>query len=263
MTKVAVITPCFNAGGFIGECIASVEKSVTLGIIEVKHIIVDDGSTDGTREILQGMDRPQLKRIFLDNNYGPGYARNAGWQSAGADYIFFLDADDVLFANSLRYLVGMAEETGSPWVYGDFVRGDERGRYLVGEDYYGWQFKSAGAGLYSMYTGRHFFQQNSLYLKRILEEAGGFDSQLAMAEDFDLATRLLLAGHLPKHVRGPLYMHRYHTQNLSQEHLADPRHHWKDVANLYRKHCRAFKKVLSVKQTKEVERWAELGGLNL
>ena len=251
MKRVCVITPSFNAEKYIGECVESVTASVTLDKFQVEHIIVDDGSTDGTREIVQGMNRSGLTTIFLEKNAGQSKARNVGLKATDSDYVFFLDADDVLFSNSLRYLF----ETGEKWAYGDFLRGDESGKYEVGKDYYGWEFKNCEQVLYSMYTGWHFFQQNSLYDRKMLLGIDGFDENLKMAEDFDLATRLLLMGILPQHISGPLYMHRNHARNLSVSHRAHPESHKSDVRKIYEKYKTKIQTAVGAKQVFAIEQW--------
>jgi len=252
MTRVSVITPAFNAALFIKECVQSVAASVTLGRFEVEQIVVEDGSTDSTKNLLQNMAQPRLKMVYLDKNSGQSLARNAGVTASQGDYLFFLDADDVLFGSSLLRLVTTARRRRAAWVYGDFVRGDAQMRYSVGEDYYGWQFRNPESVLEAMYTGKHFFQQCSLYGREVFDRVGGFDPELRMAEDFELATKLLLAGVLPGYIPGPLYMHRNHGSNLSVEHAADRERHRQDVARLYAKYQHQIKAAVGGTGTRRI-----------
>jgi len=94
---VSVIIPTYNSGRFIAEAIQSVlEQSYQNHQI----IVVDDGSTDTTREVLKKF-RHHIKYVY-QMNLGPSAARNAGIKIAKGDYICFLDADDLWTANKLE-----------------------------------------------------------------------------------------------------------------------------------------------------------------
>jgi len=92
---VSVVIPCYNCASTIERAVHSV-MSQTLPPAEV--ILVNDGSTDSTLRELQRLrdiySERNVKIIDLGNNYGPGHARNAGWESSTQPYIAFLDADD-------------------------------------------------------------------------------------------------------------------------------------------------------------------------
>ena len=88
--KFSVIVPAFNAARTIARCISSVPA-------EAELIVVDDGSIDRhalVREIRE--TRPETRVILLEENRGPGHARNAGLDAATGEWIIWLDADDEL-----------------------------------------------------------------------------------------------------------------------------------------------------------------------
>ena len=89
--KLSVVVPVFNERPTIAEIIRRV-RGVDVGL-DKEIIVVDDGSTDGTREILQGLALPELKIIFLERNQGKGAALRAGFAEAGGDIILVQDAD--------------------------------------------------------------------------------------------------------------------------------------------------------------------------
>jgi len=260
MITISVITPCYNAALFVGDCIDSVQNSFTNQEFQIEHILVDDCSTDETMstvQTIQALPAPNhaIQFIHQATHRGASAARNAGVAVAQGKYVFFLDADDVIFANSLRYLFEIAEKTASRWVYGDFIRGDDQLKYLTGQDYFGWKFESVAELLTSMYTGHHFFQQNSFFLKEALSDVQGFTEDLAMAEDFDLATKLLLKDILPIYLPGPLYMHRFHAHNASTIHLTQPDKHRQDIAKLFHQYQPALKKKVTTQQFLEIEKY--------
>lgn len=93
IASVSIITPCYNHGNYLDECIKSV-LSQTMPVLE--HIIVDDGSTEiATLERLNRLEKEGLA-VLRQENRGPSAARNAGIGVARGDYIVSLDADDVL-----------------------------------------------------------------------------------------------------------------------------------------------------------------------
>jgi len=97
--KISIITPVYNCQSYIGEAIKSV-LSQTYDDWEL--IIVDDGSTDNTPEVVSIY---QDEIIYLrQSNSGEGAARNAGLSIAKGDYLLFLDADDLLLPNNLETL---------------------------------------------------------------------------------------------------------------------------------------------------------------
>ena len=89
MTTVSCIIPVFNGERFIGEAIASVRAQEGN---RVQLIVVDDGSTDSTREVVKAIDSEVL--LLTQPNAGACAARNHGMRFAKGDFIAFLDADD-------------------------------------------------------------------------------------------------------------------------------------------------------------------------
>ena len=117
--KLSVIIPCFNAGQYLVQAVASVREQQASFSLITEIIVIDDGSTDGCVEHLQGSD---LKILHQDHQ-GASAARNYGMKEATGDYLLFLDADDVLVNDAIELLyqklmqkentavaLGMAEE---------------------------------------------------------------------------------------------------------------------------------------------------------
>lgn len=86
--KISVILPAYNAGKYIGEALQSIINQ-TVPVYEI--IVVDDGSTDHTKEIVS--DFPA--RYIYQTNKGTAAALNAGIEQSSGDYLAFLDADDI------------------------------------------------------------------------------------------------------------------------------------------------------------------------
>lgn len=94
---ISVIIPVFNCREYIGEAIESV-LGQTFPPMEI--IVVDDGSTDGTHEVVNKY-KPRIKYIHQPNQ-GAAKARNTGVQESGGDYLAHLDADDVWLKEKLK-----------------------------------------------------------------------------------------------------------------------------------------------------------------
>ena len=104
--RVSVIMPIYNAVDYLAEAIDSVLRQT---IAEIELICVDDGSTDGSFEIIkkkQAMDK--RIRIVTENNAGPSVARNKGLVRARGEYVIFLDADDFFEPTLLERLYNLA-----------------------------------------------------------------------------------------------------------------------------------------------------------
>jgi glycosyltransferase involved in cell wall biosynthesis len=101
MPKVSVIIPTYNRGYIVGEAIESV-LSQTFDDFEI--MVVDDGSTDNTRNVVNFINDNRIK-YFYKNNGGVSSARNMGLDKAAGEYIAFLDSDDLWPENYLQTMV--------------------------------------------------------------------------------------------------------------------------------------------------------------
>ncbi|WP_139892152.1 CDP-glycerol glycerophosphotransferase family protein [Bacillus sp. D386] len=106
--KVSVITPVYNVEEYIEETLESLVKQ-TLSPIEI--IMIDDGSSDKSAEIIKCYQKKHANIIYLkQNNAGPGTARNTGLDIAKGEYISFVDSDDILPTDALENLYEAAIE---------------------------------------------------------------------------------------------------------------------------------------------------------
>lgn len=119
--KLSVVIPCYNELHTIGELLKRAQ-AVDLGEIEREFIIVDDGSTDGTRELLRQLDADESVRVLLhESNRGKGAAMRTGIQAATGDVILVQDAD--LEYDPVDYPALLAPfSDGADVVYGSRLR---------------------------------------------------------------------------------------------------------------------------------------------
>lgn len=106
--KISIIVPVYQAEKYLQECLQSL---LNQSIDEYEIICIDDGSTDSSAEIIHKLQQnaPNLK-YFYQNNQGVSAARNRGIELANGKYIMFVDSDDTIKKNCLRYLYRKAEQ---------------------------------------------------------------------------------------------------------------------------------------------------------
>jgi glycosyltransferase involved in cell wall biosynthesis len=128
--KLSIIMPVFNERHTIREIVARV-LSVDLGPIERELVIVDDGSTDGTREILKELDRPPVRVFLQEPNKGKGSAVARGFRESAGDLLVIQDADleynPAEYPNILRPIL----DGDADVVYGSRFLGSPRGHRVL------------------------------------------------------------------------------------------------------------------------------------
>lgn len=133
MVRVSVVIPTYNVENYIRETLECFLKQ-TLRDIEI--IVVDDGSTDRTREILREMrEKDNRISVYEQENQGAGIARNYGLEHATGKYVYFFDGDDYCESDFLNKVVDKAEKTGADIVVFDYYRVDQktkRKKYYTG-----------------------------------------------------------------------------------------------------------------------------------
>lgn len=107
--KVSIVIPVYNVEAYLRTCLNSICRQTLEGI---EAIVVNDGSTDGSAEILAEYEEnyPELFRIFHIENHGVSYARNFGVEQAVGEYILFVDSDDFIESNMCELLYKKAAE---------------------------------------------------------------------------------------------------------------------------------------------------------
>jgi len=236
-----VITPTHQRADLLPEAIASVRATTTAPLdIQWEHLLYETGSSDHTADVLTqaaAQPGPAVRYWQHPELQRPGWGRNALVAEAQNDtWIVPLDDDDIMLQRTLfHYADEIQRHPGRPWLVADFLRTDEQRRYLPGEDYYAWQFESPRQMLQAVFRAENFIQGNVCYSRALFDEVGGYDAELAMAEDLDLYVRFLLAGHLPVVCPHISHLHRFHTHNVSIGVDADK--HRADLQQIYAKYA--------------------------
>jgi len=213
-----VIIPAYNADKFIKDALESVFAQ---NYEPLEIIVVDDGSTDSTAEIVKGFQNSGRTLLYLyQENAGPSRARNVGIRASRGEFITFLDADDLWTPMKLQRQVDFIESNNEAnLVFGDMQVFDYEGCIIDsaftkhGHPPCDEQGKVVDA--FHHLLQRNFVSTATVLLRKdTLNETGYFDEKLWYAEDYDLWLRFSLKFDLfcmPEIFR----LKRMHDRNLS------------------------------------------------
>src|ERR1043166_276246 len=185
MSTVSVIIPAYNYARFLREAIDSV-LAQTRPALEV--IVVDDGSTDATPEVLSAYgDRI---RVLRQKNAGVAAARNAGIAAARGDSVAFLDSDDAWYPRKLELqMQRFAEQPELGLVHCGAETIDSQGRTLAMTT--GGMEGHVAEAMLRLDREVIMPQGSSIVVpKRVAEEIGGYDVRLPPSEDWDFCYRI-------------------------------------------------------------------------
>ena len=116
--SISVIIPCYNSESTISRCLDSIFNQTEL---PDEIIIIDDNSNDKTLseiELSKEKSPLKIKTLKNDENKGPGYCRNKGWEAAESAYIAFLDSDDVWVKDKIKIQKKLLTELNYPEILG-------------------------------------------------------------------------------------------------------------------------------------------------
>ncbi len=117
--KVTVVIPAYNVEKYVEECLNSI---VNQTLREIQIVCVNDGSTDGTLSILESFaEKDGRIKVLSQENSGQSTARNRGLSEAEGEYVYFMDADDILENNALEEVYAAAKKNDLDIVYFDGI----------------------------------------------------------------------------------------------------------------------------------------------
>lgn len=183
---ISVIVPAYNAAGTLGECLAALlEQSIPWSDYEV--IVVDDGSTDNTQEVITGYG----VLLLAQPNQGPGAARNLGVSQARGEIVLFTDADCVPVREWVEEMIKPFAEPGVVAVKGAYRTRQKTllARFIQAE--FAERYALLERERYVDFVDSH----SAAYRKADFLAAGGFDPDFRLSEDVDLSYRLSRQGY--------------------------------------------------------------------
>jgi len=185
MLRYAAVIPAHNEADYIAGAIESV-LAQSLPAEEI--IVVDDGSVDGTNEVAGRF--PGVDVLRHAQCLGPSQARNTGFRRTSCEWIAFLDADDRWYPEKVERQAEVGHATGAGLVYcGTRVVWQDSPKTLEIKAASFRRHRNLCRGLltYNCITGSG---SGVLVRRDLLEKVGGFDTNLAVSEDWDMWLRL-------------------------------------------------------------------------
>ncbi len=216
---VSVIMAVHNGQEYLKEAIGSI-LAQTLTHMEL--IIINDASTDGTREILEQIADERVQVIHLEKNRGAASALNLGIEHAKGKWIAIHDADDISHPHRLKKQLSYLSEHPDAVAVGSFIecihgreksapqhnlRGLEK---LINRVQSGEEIK---AELYKTCPLTH---GTMVFARKAFKELGKYDPDLRISYDYDLWTRLVTRGKIEK-IPEILYKYRVHGDSLTSK----------------------------------------------
>jgi len=225
MVKISVVIASFNCEEFICDAIESVLHQT---FKDYEIIVIDDGSTDNTKNILEPYILKGEIKYFYQPNGGLPHARNTGISKASGEYILILDADDALMPDTMSETIRSIADNHEKWVIVDVLRienGHEeiRRAVLPGHDD---PFMDIFKGVAKI--------RAILFEKKTLQGIGNYDPEQKIYEDVDLHIRLSKKKVPFAYAGKPLYRYQIRQGSLTKK--DNIRRNLYYLERIYRKH---------------------------
>jgi glycosyltransferase involved in cell wall biosynthesis len=184
---ISVIIPTYNRPNYLTTAIESVLRQ-TSPPLEI--IIVDDGSSDGTEQIIKTMISAIPIRFMRQSNQGPSAARNLGVSRAQADWVAFLDDDDLWYPDKLSVVIKhIARNPRETFFYSRLDCIDRSGRYSSSAPL---RHDELSQMLFGVHPAA--YPSTVVVRKDVYMRVGGFDVSLRIGEDLEFYARMLEHG---------------------------------------------------------------------
>jgi glycosyltransferase involved in cell wall biosynthesis/GR25 family glycosyltransferase involved in LPS biosynthesis len=218
--QFSVYIPAFNTARYIREC---VESALAQTYDDFEVVIVDDGSTDGTSDVLESFRRDPRVRLITRANGGIGAASNSALRACRGEYVVQLDSDDVLRSNALATVAShLARHPEIECLYTKYSLIDQNGTALGP----GWS--PSRFDRYENLVGMSVPHMR-VFRRALYHRAGGFDESIVNAVDYDFYLKLSEVAHI-HFLDADLYLYRVHgTQTSTAQGGLQIRNHKKVV----------------------------------
>jgi glycosyltransferase involved in cell wall biosynthesis len=207
---VSVVMPVHNGVDYIGQAIESV---LIQSYPRFELIIVDDGSTDATRDVVAGFKDERIRYVHKANG-GPSSARNLGIKEAIGQYIMPLDADDMMTPDFIvKHLQEFQRDPEADLVYCDVLLIDTDGKPIKLMEKP--EYQDRRYMVRDLFRAGHPIIPFRLGIRRsVFDKIGLYDESLTVAEDYDMIRRFVKAGLNAWHLAEPLHLRRMHAGSL-------------------------------------------------
>ena len=202
---ISVMMPVYNASAYIEKSITSILNQT---FQDFELLIVNDGSTDNSEEIIHSFMDPRI-RYFYQDNRGVGSARNIALQASRGEFLAFQDADDISLPHRLQTLYRNFFSAEVGIVHSDMLlinSADNVIGYLISRQIEPqmvmWQIMARGTP----------FNNPSMMVRKKVFGTKKFNEELTIGEDTDIVSSIAV-GCYSIHISEPLYLYRRHENN--------------------------------------------------
>lgn len=204
--KVSIVTISYNQGEFLERAIRSV---IEQDYGDIEYIIVDPGSTDGSRDIIERY-RSRLAKVIFEPDKGPADGLNKGFAHATGEIFGYINADDAYLPGAFKKMADVFHNFPSvDIIYGWGYIVDRNSRIIR-------RFRSTPFNLWrSIYGGVWVMQQSTFFKKRAFFDVGGFNVNNRTSWDFELLLDLGLLGKKFKLIRDYWSIFTIHESSIS------------------------------------------------
>lgn len=208
MAKVSILTAAYNHVRFVRQ---SIESGLSQTYQDIEHVVVDDGSTDGTEDVARSF-KDRLVYIRQDNR-GAHAALNRAIHTSSGEYISLLDSDDVWLPNKLeRQMKALEQFPDAGLIYSLAYMIGPEGELLRNGEPIGKAISNPQRVFEELVLESCIPTLTVVVRRRCIEEVGLFDESLKALSDWDLWLRIAAKWPVVC-VAEPLAMHRVHEQN--------------------------------------------------
>ena len=188
MGRISVIIPTYNRADLLTESIKAIQNQ-TYAVYEI--IVVDDGSTDGTRAAVSAL--PGSIKYVYQPNAGKAVALNNGLNHCSGDYIWICDDDDLTLPRAAELLVnGLNSSSSAGFAFGRYKRfstNPRTGEQQISEPVY-WPDLKSKSFLVGLLLDCFIFQNACLVRREALDAVGPFRTDLIRSQDYEMTIRL-------------------------------------------------------------------------
>lgn len=182
--QISVLMPVYNGERFIGK---AVESILNQSFTDYELIIIDDGSTDTSINILELFRDSRIRLIRNESNWGLIKSRNRGISESRGKYVAFLDCDDIALRHRLEIQYEFLEENPGYDLVGSWIALiDDKGRLTGGFS----RYEESADAIPSILLFDNYFAQSAVMAKRDILARELYRDEFPCAEDYDLFSRI-------------------------------------------------------------------------
>ncbi len=200
----------YNANNFVGKAIQSIlNQSYT----NLELIIINDGSTDGSMDVINSFNDDRIKLHCNKNNRGIVYCRNKGLKLAKGEYIGMFDADDIAYPKKFEKQIAFLEQNSDYGMVGSWVKQiDEKGKQLPKS----WKLRASSKMIPSIMLFRNYFLQSAVLYRKDCISKFSFSEGFDVVEDY-LIWIEIIKEYKTSNLNDYLVNYRIHNNGVTQK----------------------------------------------